>query len=137
MQRGFFYGEIPMNSNTLFLGSCVYHLYNNGELIYIGSTNNIYRRIGVHLNNIVFDRYIFFECNDSDRYEKEAEAIIELSPRLNETLPHQSGYVSQKQAKRIGVSAKTFKNLWRETKKLTFNGFVYVTKEELSGVIND
>jgi predicted GIY-YIG superfamily endonuclease len=73
----------------------VYFLYETGECVYIGQTNNIWYRIGQHLkghrwsgalapNGIHFDSWEYREIKDDDlRLREEYRLIRELKPRYN------------------------------------------------------
>lgn len=49
----------------------VYFLYDGDELVYIGTTDNLYRRIGEHIaaGEKVFDRFEFYPTEDRIRLE--------------------------------------------------------------------
>jgi len=76
----------------------VYFLMNDCELVYIGQSNNIKRRIGTHHNNWnctlflgdepleenTFDGIYFFECDyKPERKEYETMFKEDYSPKLN------------------------------------------------------
>ena len=62
----------------------VYFLFKNDNLIYIGKSINIYRRLNDHIKDKYFDSYSFIKCNsDYEATDLEKRMIIELRPELN------------------------------------------------------
>lgn len=70
------------------VGSGVYFLYDGDELVYIGSSNNIFYRIGTHIakKEKCFDRCEWYETDDYLRLEN--FLIAQFRPKYNETLGH-------------------------------------------------
>lgn len=66
-------------------GKCgVYCLLNELQVVYVGSTTNLTRRLyGHRRNGILFDDVTFTECDPQDRWRKEAESIKLFGPKLN------------------------------------------------------
>ena len=62
----------------------VYFLFNNDNLIYIGKSINIFRRLNDHIKDKYFDNYSFIKCNTEQEADKlELEMIIKYKPKLN------------------------------------------------------
>jgi predicted GIY-YIG superfamily endonuclease len=62
----------------------VYFLFDQDSLIYIGKSENVFRRLNDHIRNKFFNNYSFIKCNteeDASRLEK--ELIIKYKPALN------------------------------------------------------
>lgn len=61
----------------------VYFLYDGDELVYIGTTDNLYRRIGEHIaeGEKVFDRFEFYPT--TDRIRLEGFLIKMFKPKYN------------------------------------------------------
>ncbi len=61
----------------------VYFLYDQGTLVYVGESNNIYGRIGQHIQSgeKKFDSFEIYPCNDRKRLE--GFLIETLKPKYN------------------------------------------------------
>lgn len=80
--------------------SCgVYFLYDKGELVYIGQSNNVYGRIGQHIREGKkrFDDFRIYETSDCVRLE--GLLIGLLHPKYNRTEGNASGLVLERQDK--------------------------------------
>ena len=75
----------------------IYMLYDKNELVYIGETNDIYRRISEHANGRrkpgqqikEFDHWAYIECNDEKARKKFENFLILLyKPKYNEDLSY-------------------------------------------------
>lgn len=93
-----------MNKITLNFGidSGVVGVYflvdtNNDEVVYVGQSTCIKSRLTQHYRNGKkdFDAFYYQECDKSELNDKEAEAIIELNPKYNESLPLGEVYTSR------------------------------------------
>ena len=64
----------------------VYFLFDDKQLVYIGESDNIYRRIGQHIyeGTKKFDSFEIFPCND--RKKLEGFLIRTLKPKYNVSL---------------------------------------------------
>lgn len=70
----------------------VYFLLRNEAIQYIGSSINVYARIGQHLSNgVPFDATTIEPCPAHLRIRREAEYIIMYNPPLNKTIPMADG----------------------------------------------
>ena len=74
----------------------VYFLYDNGQLVYIGQTNDIFRRISEHSRGMVkkgqpikqFDDWAYIECDDEQRRLALEALLIHLThPKYNDDIP--------------------------------------------------
>ena len=62
----------------------VYFLFNKDNLIYIGQSINIFRRLNQHIKNKNFDSYSFIKCDtDSEAIDLEKMLIKKYRPTLN------------------------------------------------------
>ena len=67
----------------------VYFLYNKGELVYIGKSNNIFFRIGTHIHEDLkeFDEWKYHEIEDEEeRTRTEAYLISIYKPKYNKQI---------------------------------------------------
>lgn len=65
---------------------CVYSLWNDGEIVYIGKTNNINRRLSQHEGFKEFDSFSYFVVdNDFIADITERKLIYELRPIYNKS----------------------------------------------------
>lgn len=88
----------------------VYALRKAGEIVYVGSTRNLARRLDQHeKSGKVFDAYSFiYTCSESAMHELEVRAISEYWPVLNcgFASTDKSGFASASAlAKRYGMNA--------------------------------
>lgn len=81
-------------------GNIVYYLTdNNGEVLYVGKTTNIFSRIASHFYEKKFSRVFYQECKNEQEAEKlEVEEIIKYRPKYNAIIekPHLAGYINKK-----------------------------------------
>lgn len=102
----------------------IYLLWDRGAVVYVGQSENILQRVGVHLANPLkdFDGFSYAVVETGDLNIIEAEIIIRYSPRLNKGLPRNDKYVTRGYLKRyFNVGGwefrKIMKNIvpvWRE-----------------------
>ena len=82
----------------------VYFLYNNRQLVYVGQTNDILRRISEHSKSKRFDDWRYVECdNETTREALECLLIYMLKPKYNVNQPH--AYMVRK-SKDVLIQAK-------------------------------
>lgn len=110
---------------------CIYYLFKGEEIVYVGSTANIYSRIAKHIKTKDFDSFTYRKVTNKDIFEVEAREIIKHQPKLNLTLPA-SIYWSQSKAKSRGVCAVDYKYAWRDSTQLHFNGAAQIHVKYLS-----
>lgn len=61
----------------------VYCLVNDKEVVYVGSTKNIFARIQHHMDKEFTDIYFIINDTRKEAYKMEAEAIRYFSPKYN------------------------------------------------------
>lgn len=111
--------------------SCIYKLFHNGVVVYVGQTTNIRARIINHMGYKNFDFFDFEFCEKINANELESELIVKYRPIYNKSLPRNKKLIL------LG----TVKS---EVKKLTYeilesmdhikisnedSGYKYITKE--------
>jgi len=78
------------NISDLFDVGCIYYLFFEGEIVYIGQTKNILERIAKHYRSrkMIFDKFRIqeFRGSDKQRLAREAFLIRNHKPKYNETL---------------------------------------------------
>jgi hypothetical protein len=69
--------------------SGVYYLYENGVVLYIGQSRNVYSRIAQHMAGaqFTFDCFAVQPCEPEALLRLEAEAIRRHMPRWNKDIP--------------------------------------------------
>jgi hypothetical protein len=102
----------------------VYLLWKNGTVVYVGQSENILQRVGVHLANPNkdFDGFSYAVVENGDLNIVEADLIVRYNPPLNNGLPRNKKYVTRGGAKRyFGMNGwelrRTLKNVapvWRD-----------------------
>ncbi len=75
--------QIPLKGKSQEIKYCVYFLFKNDKIIYIGKTYQLKRRVGEHFRKIDFDYYSYMEMpcfmlNKAERY-----LIEKYRPELN------------------------------------------------------
>lgn len=80
--------ELSSNNriNTTFFNTpCVYRLYDNETLVYVGQTTNLAKRIGQHLKDKVFTSFDIYSHIDNDtvRLNVERRLIQTHKPKYN------------------------------------------------------
>ena len=62
----------------------VYLLFDDDDLIYIGQSINVFKRLHIQFKNHNFNNYSFIKCDDEFKaLELEKDLIIKYKPRLN------------------------------------------------------
>lgn len=112
----------------------IYFLIYLGEIVYIGQSENIFKRIAEHMKSKEFDGYAFEETNDNLN-ELEVDYILKLQPKLNSSLPSNSRFISfdnfakkykiKKWDLKRFVNDKNISPVWRD----------YYSLEELKGIL--
>lgn len=71
--------------------SGVYFLINNGEIVYVGQSMNVHKRISEHARQKEkeFDAFHYVVCDPAMLDELENAYIIALAPRYNRAFSHQ------------------------------------------------
>jgi len=75
--------EIPMQYFDRI--SCVYFIYVNGEVVYIGQSVNLYSRIAVHKGGVMadMDRVEYIPMPENELYVAEKSLIRYFAPKRN------------------------------------------------------
>ncbi len=73
--------RVPKNEYTS--GHCVYFLCYKGEVVYIGRSENVFRRIQGHLGDKQFDDVFYVNVKPDQLSVVETSLIAELSPKYN------------------------------------------------------
>lgn len=71
----------------------IYFLTNGKDVVYVGKTNDVKRRIKQH-NDKKFDNYFSIVCDDEDANHIEDEYIKMLDPLYNNSLNRFGHYIS-------------------------------------------
>lgn len=111
----------------------VYFLIKNNEIIYIGSSINIYGRLVTHYNSIDFDSHSFIKMNMLDKKELriiEAEYILKYLPKHNCKLPVNNKYehINKNLPKELIRIDNENKILLLRKKGIEITGYVNKTK---------
>lgn len=65
-------------------GFCVYALWDDDEIVYVGQSTQLGQRITAHTKNKIFDSYSFFDCKSFDEMDAiESALIVQLKPKYN------------------------------------------------------
>jgi len=75
-------------------GACVYFLYLNDEVVYVGQSANLVVRLSGHSKQREFDSFSFITTEISELNNIEALSIVEHKPTGNKTLPINDYYAS-------------------------------------------
>lgn len=76
-------GMIPVDMGSLRLVSGVYFLALKGEVVYVGQSQNVMRRIAYHLESKLFDAAFYIPTAPDQMNETEAYYIRVMQPRYN------------------------------------------------------
>lgn len=78
-------GTDPLHSPCPYRIAGVYGLYLGGELVYVGRSSHVYRRLNDHNRaGVAWDGFRIYKCSDSIRAaELEASLIRRHQPRYN------------------------------------------------------
>lgn len=107
----------------------VYLLWKNGEIVYVGQSENIQQRIFAHMADPqkYFDAVSYAEVKEGDLNSLEAELIIKLDPHLNRgILPKNKKFVTRGQIKKhLGVNGWELRKILKVIKPV-FRGSHYL-----------
>ena len=112
----------------------IYFLLNDDEIVYVGQSENIYKRIGSHLQTKDFNSWNFIEVKEADLSELEAFYILTLKPFYNRSVPTNNKWLSQNMARDEFGLGKHFTNkmiICKKLKSIEFNGMKYFELDEL------
>jgi len=83
--------------------SGIYFLFLNKEIVYIGQSENIEKRVFQHLSRrkIIFDEWNYIKYPKELLNTKEADYILEYKPKYNNSIPSQNIWISKNQIRQI------------------------------------
>ena len=76
------------------VGTCIYFLYLNKEIVYIGQSGCLVARLSCHHGHRDFDSFSFVEAKSHELNDLEALSIAHHKPVGNKTLPINNHYIS-------------------------------------------
>lgn len=87
MENSLCINDLPKYEVKTHIG--VYFLMQDKEVVYIGSSNDIFTRVGNHKAEKlkIFDNYCFVECQTEILLQKELDYIVKYKPKYNKVLP--------------------------------------------------
>ena len=72
---------------------CVYKLYKDSTVVYVGQSKELKTRLYTHLNKKVdYDSFSFVSCTEDEVDELEAHTIILFNCELNKNIPRSKKY---------------------------------------------
>lgn len=102
----------------------IYLLWQYGTVVYVGQSENIMQRVGVHLANPLkrFDGFSYAVVEAGNLNEIEADLIVRYQTRLNKALPLNDKYTTAKgMKKQFGIGGwdtrrllKKIRPVWRD-----------------------
>lgn len=94
--------ELVENLKSNNVHCCVYELYFNDNLLYVGSSKDLLKRIKSHIlaKKDIFNRVEFTSCKPSEMTELEARKIFTLNPAMNVSMPQNNQYTLTSSAAR-------------------------------------
>lgn len=125
----------PVSNTKAF---CVYALYREGEVVYVGSSTWVPSRILQHISSGKdFDSYSFIQVNSiEEMHEAEVRCIVELDPEYNHGLAstQKSGFVSMASMKaryELGTVALKKQVKKANVETLYFRGCAYYNVKQM------
>ena len=106
------------SQNNIKLVRGIYFLFDGSNLVYIGQSENIFKRVPIHLETKKFDNWNYIEFVEDDLNILEAEFILKYKPKYNKSIPKNNRWVSQSLIKKIHNIGKV------ETNKMIINNEV-------------
>ena len=89
------------SQNNIKLVRGIYFLFDGSNLVYIGQSENIFKRVPIHLETKKFDNWNYIEFVEDDLDILEAEFILKYQPKYNKTIPKNNRWLSQSLIKKI------------------------------------
>ena len=113
----------------------VYCLINKGEVIYVGSSENLSARIYSHtLGDKEFDSVEVHPCSRKDKASLEAALIVDYKPTNNSSLPYSDKYITLNKC--VSTNRAELQQLVKELPVLFMNERIwYVEKEQYEQLI--
>lgn len=113
----------------------IYFLFKDNELVYIGQSEDIYKRVPSHLFSKDFNNWNYIEYVNDDLNTLEAEFILKYRPKHNKSIPMNNTWLSQGICKdKLGIGRVETNRLIRieEVECIIFNNIKYI-----KGLLND
>ena len=104
--------------NNIKLVRGIYFLFDGSNLVYIGQSENIFKRVPIHLETKKFDNWNYIEFVEDDLNILEAEFILKYQPKYNKSIPKNNRWLSQSLIKKIHNIGKV------ETNRMVLNNEV-------------
>lgn len=90
---------------SIVVGSYVYFLFSDAELVYVGSTRRGVARVYQHINDKKFDSYSLLEVAEKNLESVENAYILKFNPKYNKAINISKDYLSSKGFKdRYGIA---------------------------------
>lgn len=117
------------NNMDIELTRGIYFLFKNYELIYIGQSEDIFKRVPEHRGSKDFNNWLYIEYENENLNNVEAEFILKYQPKENKAIPKNDNWMSTSTLKlKFGISKvainKMIKN--QEVECIIFNNVKYV-----------
>ena len=107
----------------------IYFLFDGSTLVYIGQSENIFKRVPIHLETKKFDSWNYIEFVEDDLNILQAEYILKYRPKCNASIPKNNRWMSQSLIKEIHNIGKVETNkmiLNNEVEYIIFRGTKYI-----------
>ena len=107
----------------------IYFLFYDDELVYIGQSENVHKRVPCHIVDKKFNNWNYIEYPEEDLDELEAEYILKYQPKYNQSIPKNNTWLSSGLIKiRFGIGKRELKKLIKtgEFATASFCGVLYV-----------
>ena len=109
-------------------------LWKYGCIVYVGQSENIIQRVGVHLANPSkdFDGWSYATVENGDLNEIETELIIRYKPILNKTLPANKQYVTARYLRNLGFNGWKIRRILKKIQPIWKD---YYSVKDFEGVV--
>lgn len=117
------------NNMDIKLTRGIYFLFKNHELIYIGQSEDIFKRVPIHLGSKDFNNWNYIEYENENLNNIEAEFILKFQPKQNKAIPKNDNWISASTLKlKFGISKVTINKMIKnqEIDCIIFNNVKYV-----------
>ena len=130
LKKGTILKDICKNITKIKTSRGIYFLFDKGEIVYVGQSDFIEKRVFEHLSTKLFDSYSFIEY--SQEYilsDIEADFILKIKPRYNKSIPTNNLWFSRHILSRIySIPMLKTRNAIKnnEVEHIEFNNIDYV-----------
>ena len=117
------------DKSNIKLARGIYFLFDGSNLVYIGQSENIFKRVPIHLETKQFDSWNYIEFAEDDLNILEAEFILKYQPKYNKSIPKNNRWISQSLIKKIHNIGKIETNKMirnNEVEYIIFRGTKYI-----------